>query len=73
MKEFKDPVDITITCKMCNREFTVRVERADYETYFVRNEGLIQHVFPYLTEDQRELLIGNICGECFDKLFKDEE
>ncbi len=31
---------------------------------------LIQRVMPELTPDQRELLISQTCGDCFDDMFK---
>jgi len=31
---------------------------------------LIQNVFPEI--EDREIMISGICGECFDKLFADE-
>jgi len=34
---------------------------------------LIQNALPELSEDYRELLITNTCGECFDKMFEDDE
>lgn len=34
-----------------------------------RNGALIQDAMPNVPEDERELLISGICGECFDALF----
>lgn len=33
---------------------------------------LIQRCFPQLTPDEREILISGICGDCFDKMFKED-
>ena len=29
---------------------------------------LIQNAFPYLSDDQRELIMTSTCGKCFDKM-----
>lgn len=35
--------------------------------------GLIQNCFPELSDDTREIMISNICGTCFDKIFEGDE
>jgi hypothetical protein len=35
--------------------------------------GLIQHVFPHLTADQREFLMTGVTQEEWDATFKDDE
>jgi hypothetical protein len=34
---------------------------------------LAQRAFPYLTPDQREILISEICPECFNKMISNVE
>jgi hypothetical protein len=34
---------------------------------------LIQRAMPDVSEDERELLISGVCGQCFDELFKEAE
>ena len=48
----------------------VMVGSDDLEDY--QNEELIQNAFPYLTPDERELIISRICGKCFDKMFGED-
>ena len=67
-----DMVTLEIQCTMCHRTFILLVKRADLERY-KRGESHIQHIFPYLKPAERELLISKTCGECFDKLFPEEE
>ena len=38
-----------------------------------QNGSLIQDAMPYLSADERELLISGTCGTCFDKMFGSEE
>jgi hypothetical protein len=34
---------------------------------------LVQDAFPYLSADEREILISGTCGPCFDAMFSEEE
>lgn len=54
-------------CSKCDTEVLISVEYDDYEAW--RNGELIQNAMPYLTADQREILISSICGDCFDLMF----
>ena len=37
------------------------------------NGELIQNAMPYLSADEREVLISGTCGPCFDRMFGGEE
>jgi hypothetical protein len=32
----------------------------------------IQNALPNISDNDRELLLSGICGECFDKIFEEE-
>tara|TARA_Y100000310_G_C20387451_1_gene671140 strand:+ start:362 stop:508 length:147 start_codon:yes stop_codon:yes gene_type:complete len=36
------------------------------------NGSYIQNAMPYLSADERELLISGTCGPCFDVMFAEE-
>ncbi len=57
---------VTRRCAMCAQDITVYVKPDDWHR-FVDGESFIQEIFPYLTPDQRELLLNGFCGPCFDK------
>jgi hypothetical protein len=59
-------------CKMCNRTETVEVLGSSLWKY---DQGAhVQDAFPSLSDADREFLfLSGICGECFDKLFPDDE
>ena len=59
---------IKIICDICHIEYELTVTEESVDNY--RKGMLIQDAFPYLTPDERELLISGICGKCFDNLFK---
>lgn len=54
----------------CGKKFELDVATKDLVAW--RNGTLIQNAMPYLTPDQRELLITNTCGECWNKMFPPE-
>ena len=57
-------------CNTCGREVKMLVDSQDLVAWM---EGeLIQNAMPYLTPDERELLISGICGTCFDDMFPPE-
>lgn len=60
-------VNIKTQCPLCGRYHNVKVKEEDYKKY--ENGMLIQNAFPYLSADEREMLMTGICGECFDKMF----
>jgi len=60
--------EVKCICPSCRQESIVKVNDKDYENW--RNGELIQRSFPYLSPDERELLITGICPECWDKMFK---
>lgn len=57
-----------VHCRDCGKEFSLAIDPADYFDW--THGKLAQRAFPYLTADERELLISGICGACFDKIFK---
>lgn len=57
-------------CLLCKTEINILVRDDDYKKWV--KDTLIQDAFPYLLNDERELLISRICGTCFDKQLKQE-
>ncbi len=55
-----------INCRMCNSQNFVKVVESDFNAW--RNGEFIQNALPYLDANQRELLMTQICGTCFDAL-----
>lgn len=61
----------TAMCKTCKRHTTITVLESAFVAW---QEGmLIQRAMPQLTPGERELLINEICGECYDKLCEESE
>lgn len=60
-------VYITTVCPICHEEHEVGVYQDDYLRWC--DGALAQDAFPYLTADEREMLISGICPTCWDKMF----
>lgn len=65
-----DSTDITVevVCVDCKRTKTFTVSKAGYDCW-VKGD-LIQRAMPEVPDADREILISQTCGDCFDKLFE---
>ena len=61
-------ISVRVTCRQCRTTFEIKVVQADYERW--QKGELIQRAMPYLSADDRELLISQTCPVCWDKMFK---
>jgi hypothetical protein len=52
-------------CDLCAKNISVFVV-PEHWVEFISGGGFIQELFPYLTADERELLLNGFCGPCFD-------
>lgn len=64
-------VCVVTRCPFCGRGNEVEVNESDYWDW--QDGELVQNAFPYLSADEREMLITGICGECWDKMFGSDE
>lgn len=60
-------VMINLDCRVCGITHNLMLNLADIVKY--ENGALVQDVFPYLSANERELIISQTCGSCFDKMF----
>lgn len=66
----KRTMELSRTCIMCGTNQSLMVKPDDW---LARERGaLAQDAYPYLSADDRELLISGVCGICYDKMFDDE-
>lgn len=71
VKEYGYPVQVQ--CRLCGKEHTLLVNRDDWDVFNSRPRPLIQDIFPYLSPNERELLISRTCDECWAKVFPPDE
>ena len=67
MKKNNEEYIIVTTCPFCRHAHEIPVNENDYWDWV--DGALIQDAFPYLSADQREMLISGICPKCWDNMF----
>ena len=71
MRENKREYIVMTLCPFCGEMHEVPVNEDDYWDW--QDGTSVQDAFPYLTADEREMLISGICPKCWDKTFGDDE
>lgn len=61
---------VLVKCRECRRVTDLEVRKEDFVAW--KAGELIQEAMPYLSDDERELLISGTCGSCFDAMFPEE-
>lgn len=64
-------VCVITQCPFCGHAHEVEVNETDYWDW--QDGALAQDAFPYLSADEREMLISGIDSECWNKMFGGEE
>ena len=64
-------ITLTTTCPFCGQTHEVLVYEDDFFAW--RGGKCAQDAFPYLSADDREMLISGICPKCWDSMFDEEE
>ena len=59
-------VSIVTECPFCGHANFVEVNEDDYFDW--QDGELAQNAFPYLSADEREMLISGICPKCWDSM-----
>lgn len=71
MKANNKEVTIITACPFCGHANEVAVNEEDYWDW--QDGALVQDAFPYLSADEREMLISGICPTCWEKTFGGDE
>lgn len=58
------------SCKVCLETIVITVSGDGYAQW--RKGAAIQDALPQLTPDEREFLISQICGPCYNVMFPEE-
>jgi hypothetical protein len=56
------------TCSECKRLVEIAIQESDFEIFRTSSIS-IQKCFPYLTFNEREILLSGVCGRCYDNFF----
>ena len=65
-------IPMVVTCRLCKEDNHLSVDQAGYAKWQNR-EAYIQDALPELDANERELLISQTCGTCWDNMWGDEE
>lgn len=57
-----------VVCLHCGCKYTIMFNDEDLNDWISGGKS-IQDALYYLSDDERELLISNTCGPCFDQMF----
>lgn len=57
-----------IACVRCSTAYSIILNREDLVDW-LSGSGAIQDILYYLSDGERELLLSNTCGSCFDEMF----
>lgn len=64
-------VCVVTRCPMCGRGNEIEVNEIDYLDW---DDGMhAQDAFPYLSAEEREMLISGICPICWGKMFDGDD
>lgn len=69
MPDTQEATEQILICKNCTARIVLKFNASDYRRW--KEGALIQRVMPYLTPDEREILITGVCGKCFDEMFSE--
>ena len=67
MMESKTMSEFSVDCRICGESHTVMADEKDVCHW--QEGSLIQDAMPYLSADDRELLISGTCPDCWVEMF----
>jgi hypothetical protein len=66
-----DVITVRVTCRSCKDRYDIEARESHLRLW--QSGALIQNALPYLTIDERELLISQTCNKCFADMFPIDE
>lgn len=61
-----------IRCRHCRESYIVPISEQEYLNW-IKKGTFVQDEFPELDLNERELLISQTCGKCWNKIFNIDE
>ena len=59
--------EFRVDCRFCDNLYTLEADETDVCNW--QDGVLIQTAMPYLSDDERELLISGTCPDCWTEMF----
>lgn len=63
--------NVEVRCPVCRKVYTVRVPHEGFIKW--KNGGRIQECMPSLSNEDREALITGICGDCWNRMYGEDD
>lgn len=70
-KELEFMITIVTICPICRKETEITVRFEDFLAW--QEDTHAEDAFPYLSANEREMLISGVCPSCWDSMWDDEE
>ena len=67
---------LMIECPCCGQTSTIKLDPEKAKAFdeglkaYTEHRALMQNAFPFLTSDERELLISGTCPKCWNDIFR---
>ena len=61
-------INLVCDCIRCKASHTMRVHDTDLDRYY-NTSSLIQECFPYLSAEEREMMITGFCPACQEEIY----
>jgi len=66
-------INLSIKCQWCPEIVTMVVDRRDYDRFRKPRSPHVQVIFPYLSDNELEMLISQTCPKCWPPEPEDDE
>lgn len=63
--------NVEVRCPVCGKVYTVRVPHEGFIKW--ENGDRIQECMPHLSNEDREALITGICGDCWNRMYGEDD
>lgn len=63
--------NVECRCPICGKSYTVIVPHEGFIKW--RNGGRVQECMPQLSNEERESLMTGICGECWGRMYGEDD
>ena len=61
----------SVRCNLCSKEYNIIADRNDMEAW-ISGDKFIQDALAYLSAAEREFLISQTCGSCWNNLYPND-
>lgn len=64
-------LEVEVTCIVCGTTKKIQVPESGFKAWYNRGV-LIQSAMPSVPAEDREMMMSQICGKCFEEMFADD-